>query len=154
MAATGYGTERMKDLIAGTAGGVAGAISPNLNTATQAAQKSAIYNTYAGQKNVLNYARQQRDFDRQFDQGIRQLPQAYNQRGMVDSGQMQRGGQEMLRGYGRASGDLRQDLDIALQGLAIDDLSTEYDLSELRQVLGSQRFQEAIAKALSSQGMS
>ena len=55
--------------------------------------------------------------------------------------------------YSRATGDLRSSLDFGLQGLGLQDLTAQYDLSELRQMIGTARFQQIIADALRSQGM-
>ena len=88
-----------------------------------------------------------------FDDAVRQLPQVYNQRGLVDSGQFQRGGTGWLRDYATATTDLRRDLDFTLQGLGLQDFAGQLDLNDLKAVLGTQGFQEAIANALKNQGM-
>ena len=72
---------------------------------------------------------------------------------MLDSGQYQRGGQRLADAYGRATGDLRSDLETVLQGLGLQDLTAQYDLGELRQMVGTDRFQQVVANALRSQGM-
>ena len=142
-----------KDTISGTMGGAAGSVAPNLSQATADTKKTLSYNAYYGQKALMDWAKAQDKNKRSFDLGVRQLPQAYNKRGMVDSGQYQYGGQQLLEGYNRATGDLRSSLDFGLQGLGLQDLTAQYDLGELRQMIGSARFQQIIADDLRSQGM-
>lgn len=152
MAVSGY-TPTYKDTISGTMGGTAGSVAPSLSQATGNTKKTMAWNAYHGQKALMDWAKAQDKNKRQFDLGVRSLPQAYNQRGMLDSGQYQRGGQRLLEDYSRATGDLRSSLDFGLQGLGLQDLTAQYDLGELRQLIGTARFQQIIADALRSQGM-
>ena len=141
------------DTISGTMGGAAASTAPNLGTATSDTKKTLAWNAYQGQKALQDWAKAQDRNKRSFDLGVRQVPQVYNQRGMLDSGQYQYGGQKLLEDYTRATGDLRSNLDFVLQGLGLQDLTAQYNLTELRQMLGTSRFQQVIADALRSQGM-
>lgn len=153
MSITGYQGDNYKDLVSGTTGAAASSIAPNLSTATANTQETLAWNTYHSQRALMDWARQQDRSKRQFDLGVRSLPAAYNRRGMLDSGQYQRGGQRLADAYGRATGDLRSDLETVLQGLGLQDLTAQYDLGELRQMVGTDRFQQVVANALRSQGM-
>lgn len=137
------------DFLSGATGQAASAIAPNVSNL----KKSMAFNAYQGQKAFSDYARQRDRNQLRFDDAVRQLPQMYNQRGLVDSGQFQRGGNRLLRDYATATTDLRRDLDFTLQGLGLQDFAGQLDLNDLKAVLGTQGFQEAIANALKNQGM-
>ena len=142
-----------KDVTSGLMGGVAGKFSPDFYNQSWTTQKNLGQRAFDRAKLPQDWTRSQEMQNLDADRAWRALPASYNQRGMLDSGQDQRGGQRLADAYGRATGDLRSDLETVLQGLGLQDLTAQYDLGELRQMVGTDRFQQVVANALRSQGM-
>ena len=115
------------------------------NQASTGVQKNMIQRQFNRDQMGRDYTRARSDINRQADQSLRQLPGAFNRRGMLDSGSYIRGGREMAANVLRAQNRLREDQGQAMMGSYLQDQLDLGNLAELRQNLASQDYQTLVA---------
>jgi hypothetical protein len=115
------------------------------NQASTGVQKNMIQRQFNRDQMGRDYTRARSDINRQADQAFRQLPGAFNRRGMLDSGSYVRGGREMAANVLRAQNRLREDQGQAMMGSYLQDQLDLGNLAELRQNLASQDYQTLVA---------
>jgi|ETNmetMinimDraft_27_1059897.scaffolds.fasta_scaffold00339_3 hypothetical protein len=98
-----------------------------------------------------DYTRAQSDIGRQANQAFRQLPGAFNRRGMLDSGSYIRGGREMAANELRMRNRLREDFNQQVAGSRLQDTLDIADLAGLRDQLSSADYQNLVASLYGSQ---
>lgn len=119
--------------------------STQYNQASTDVQKGLIQRQFGRDKALRGYTRSRSDIGRQADQAFRQLPGAFNRRGMLDSGAYVRGGREMAANVLRAQNRLREDYGQAVMESYLQDQLDLGNLAELRQNLASQDYQALVA---------
>ena len=115
------------------------------NQASTGVQRNMIQRQFNRDQMGRDYTRARSDINRQADQSFRQLPGAFNRRGMLDSGSYIRGGREMAANVLRAQNRLREDQGQAMMGSYLQDQLDLGNLAELRQNLASQDYQALVA---------
>lgn len=95
MSATGYGVDSYQDIASAAMGGYAGMNAPSYQQQGLNLQKQLMWSEYNRNKARQDQKRLTDDFDKQEERAYRALPGQFNQRGMLDSGQYQRGGREL-----------------------------------------------------------
>lgn len=98
-----------------------------------------------------DYTRARSDIDRQADQAFRQLPGAFNRRGMLDSGSYVRGGRETAANELRMRNRLREDFNQQMAGSRLQDSLDIADLAGLREQLSSADYQNLVASLYGNQ---
>lgn len=115
------------------------------NQASTDVQKNLIQRQFGRDQALRDYTRDRSDIGRQAEQAYRQLPGAFNRRGMIDSGAYIRGGRETAANVLRAQNRLREDYGQAMMGSYLQDQLDLGNLAELRQNLASQDYQTLVA---------
>ena len=115
------------------------------NQASLGVQRNLIQRQFNREQLGRDYTRARSDIGRQEEQAYRQLPGAFNRRGMIDSGAYIRGGRETAANVLRAKNRLREDYNQSLTGLGLQDTLDLGNLAELRQNLASQDYQALVA---------
>jgi len=121
------------------------------NQASTGVQRNMIQRQFNRDQMGRDYTRARSDINRQADQSFRQLPGAFNRRGMLDSGSYIRGGREMAANVLRAQNRLREDQGQAMMGSYLQDQLDLGNLAELRQNLASQDYQNLVASLYGNQ---
>ena len=98
-----------------------------------------------------DYTRARSDVNRQADQAFRQLPGAFNRRGMLDSGAYIRGGRETAANVLRTQNRLREDFNQQMAGSRLQDTLDIADLAGLRDQLPSADYQNLVASLYGNQ---
>ena len=115
------------------------------NQASTGVQRNMIQRQFNRDQMGRDYTRARSDVNRQADQSFRQLPGAFNRRGMQDSASYIRGGREMAANVLRAQNRLLEDQGQAMMGSYLQDQLDLGNLAELRQNLASQDYQALVA---------
>lgn len=115
------------------------------NQASLGVQRNLIQRQFNREQLGRDFTRARSDIGRQEEQAYRQLPGAFNRRGMLDSGAYVRGGRETAANVLRAQNRLREDYNQSLTGLDLQDTLDLGNLAELRQNLASQDYQALVA---------
>ena len=121
------------------------------NQASTGVQRNMIQRQFNRDQMGRDYTRARSDINRQADQSFRQLPGAFNRRGMLDSGSYIRGGREMAANVLRAQNRLREDQGQAMMGSYLQDQLDLGNLAELRQNFASQDYQNLVASLYGNQ---
>lgn len=131
-----------------------GRMAPSANQyqqASTAVQRNMIQRQFNRDQMGRDYTRAQSDIGRQADQAFRQLPGAFNRRGMLDSGAYIRAGRETAANVLRARNRLREDQVQAIRRSELQDSLDMADLAGLRQQLSSADYQNLVASLYGSQ---
>ena len=131
-----------------------GRMAPSANQyqqASTAVQRNMIQRQFNRDQMGRDYTRAQSDIGRQADQAFRQLPGAFNRRGMLDSGAYIRAGRETAANELRARNRLREDQVQAIRRSELQDSLDMADLAGLRQQLSSADYQNLVASLYGSQ---
>lgn len=115
------------------------------NQASLGVQRNLIQRQFNREQLGRDYTRARSDIGRQEEQAYRQLPGAFNRRGMIDSGAYIRGGRETAANVLRAKNRLREDYNQSLTGLGLQDTLDMADLASLREQLSSADYQALVA---------
>ena len=121
------------------------------NQASTGVQRNMIQRQFNRDQMGRDYTRARSDINRQADQSFRQLPGAFNRRGMLDSGAYIRAGRETAANVLRAQNRLREDQGQAMMGSYLQDQLDLGNLAELRQNLASQGYQNLGASLYGNQ---
>jgi len=125
-----------------------GKMAPSATTSTQAGfdiQRNLVGRQFNRDNMLRQYTRTRGDIRREADERFRQLPGAYNRRGMMDSGRYVGTGRQMAADLLRAQNRLREDYNQGLTGSYMEDQLDLGNLAELRQTLASQDYQALVA---------
>jgi len=125
-----------------------GKMAPSATTSTQASldvQKNMIGRQFNRDNVLRQYTRARGDLGRQADEIFRQLPGAYNRRGMMDSGRYVGRGRELAAASLRAQNQLREDFEQSMSGSYMLDQLDLGNLADLRRELASQDYQALVA---------
>ena len=131
-----------------------GQMAPSANQyqqASTAVQRNMIQRQFDRDQMGRDYTRAQSDIGRQADQAFRQLPGAFNRRGMLDSGAYIRAGRETAANVLRARNRLREDQVQAIRRSELQDTLDMADLAGLRQQLSSADYQDLVASLYGNQ---
>lgn len=121
------------------------------NQASTGVQKNMIQRQFNRDQMGRDYTRARSDIGRQADQAYRQLPGAFNRRGMLDSGSYVRGGRETAANVLRAQNRLREDFNQQMSGSRLQDSLDMTDLAGLREQLSSADYQNLVASLYGNQ---
>ena len=131
-----------------------GQMAPSANQyqqASTAVQRNMIQRQFNRDQMGRDYTRAQSDIGRQADQAFRQLPGAFNRRGMLDSGAYIRAGRETAANVLRAQKRLREDRNQSMSRLDLQDQLDLNDLAGLREQLSSADYQNLVASLYGDQ---
>ena len=129
-------------------------MAPSANQYNQASlgvQRNLVQRQFNRDQMGRDYTRARSDIGRQEDRAFRQLPGAFNRRGMLDSGSYVRGGRETAANVLRAKNRLREDFNQSLSGSALQDSLDITDLGGLREQLSSADYQSLVASLYGNQ---
>ena len=132
-------------------GAIGGSISP-VHQATWDTTRGLAESKYSRDQLTRNYTRGVDDRSREAAQAWRQLPQAYNQRGMIDSGQYQRGGNQLAQAIDRLQGRALQDYSSQIDYSHLQDTMSLQNLDELKDLLSAQDYQNVVANVVRGSG--
>lgn len=121
------------------------------NQASLNVQRNMVQREFGRDQALRDYTRSRSDIGRQADQAFRQLPGAFNRRGMVDSGAYIRSGRETAANVLRAQNRLREDFNQAMAGSRLQDSLDVADLAGLREQLSSADYQNLVASLYGNQ---
>ena len=131
-----------------------GQMAPSANQyqqASTAVQRNMIQRQFNRDQMGRDYTRARSDIGRQRDQAVRQLPGAFNRRGMLDSGAYIRAGRETAANVLRAQNRLREDRNQSMSRLDLQDQLDLNDLAGLREQLSSADYQNLVASLYGNQ---
>ena len=152
MSATGYGVDSYQDIASAAMGGYAGRAAPSYQQAALGTQKGLMWSEYNRDKSRRDKTRFDIDTNKAEERAYRALPGQFNQRGMLDSGQYQRGGRELasalLQRRGRSDQDYMQDMMTSHLG----DAMGMADLEGLRGQLTADQYQSLVAALVNRAG--
>ena len=152
MSATGYGVDSYQDIASAAMGGYAGSAAPSYQQAALGTQKGLMWSEYNRDKSRRDKTRFDIDTNKAEERAYRALPGQFNQRGMLDSGQYQRGGRELasalLQRRGRSDQDYMQDMMTSHLG----DAMGMADLEGLRGQLTADQYQSLVAALVNRAG--
>lgn len=129
-------------------------MAPSANQYQQASsgvQKNMIQRQFNRDQMGRDYTRARSDIGRQADQAFRQLPGAFNRRGMLDSGAYIRSGRETAANVLRAQNRMREDQGQAMMGSLMQDQLDLGNLAGLREQLSSADYQNLVASLYGNQ---
>tara|TARA_X000001036_G_scaffold425277_1_gene451303 strand:+ start:342 stop:794 length:453 start_codon:yes stop_codon:yes gene_type:complete len=129
-------------------------MAPSANQYQQAStgvQKNMIQRQFNRDQMGRDYTRARSDLGRQRDQAFRQLPGAFNRRGMLDSGAYIRSGRETAANVLRAQNRMREDQGQAMMGSLMQDQLDLGNLAGLREQLSSADYQNLVASLYGNQ---
>jgi hypothetical protein len=132
-------------------GAIGGSISP-VHQATWDTTRGLAESKINRDQLTRNYTRGVDDRSREAAQAWRQLPQAYNQRGMIDSGQYQRGGNQLAQAIDRLQGRALQDYSSQIDYSHLQDTMSLQNLDELKDLLSAQDYQNVVANVVRGSG--
>ena len=131
-----------------------GQMAPSANQYNQASlnvQRNMIQRQFDRDQMGRDYTRARSDIGRQRDRAFRQLPGAFNRRGMLDSGAYIRAGRETAANVLRAQNRLREDFNQQMAGSRLQDTLDMADLAALRERLSSADYQNLVASLYGNQ---
>mgnify|MGYP003664604740 FL=1 len=134
-----------QDIGSAVFGGMGSASAGKVQDASSQVQKNLINRQYGRDKLSRQKTRNRIDLSRNAEQAYRALPGAYNQRGMIDSGSFVRGGRETAANVYRAQNRINEDFGQSIMDSWLQDSLDMGNLSELRQGLASQDYQNLVA---------
>ena len=139
-----------QDILSSTMGQMAPSANQNQQAST-AVQRNMIQRQFNRDQMGRDYTRAQSDIGRQADQAFRQLPGAFNRRGMLDSGAYIRAGRETAANVLRAQNRLREDFNQQMAGSRLQDSLDMDALAALRERLSSADYQNLVASLYGNQ---
>ena len=131
-----------------------GQMAPSANQYNQASlnvQRNMVQRQFGRDQALRDQTRARSDINRQADQAFRQLPGAFNRRGMLDSGAYIRAGRETAANVLRAQNRLREDFNQQMAGSRLQDTLDMADLAALRERLSSADYQNLVASLYGNQ---
>ena len=131
-----------------------GQMAPSANQYNQASlnvQRNMVQRQFGRDQALRDRTRAESDINRQADQAFRQLPGAFNRRGMLDSGAYIRAGRETAANVLRAQSRLREDFNQQRAGSRLQDSLDMDDLAALRERLSSADYQNLVASLYGNQ---
>tara|TARA_R110000824_G_scaffold134362_1_gene297328 strand:+ start:343 stop:756 length:414 start_codon:yes stop_codon:yes gene_type:complete len=128
------------------------AVAPTYQQAGINLQKDAIWEEYGRQQQGRNQRRDNKTFDLGEERAYRAFPGQYNRRGMLDSGQYQRGGRELASALMRQRNMNDADYMQATESSRLRDALAANDLETLRGMLTSEQYQNLVASMISGSG--
>tara|TARA_R110000850_G_scaffold227779_4_gene352748 strand:- start:2675 stop:3130 length:456 start_codon:yes stop_codon:yes gene_type:complete len=140
-----------QDIGSAVFGGMGSASAGKVQDASSQVQKNLINRQYGRDKMSRQNTRNRIDLSRNAEQAYRALPGAYNQRGMIDSGSFVRGGRETAANVYRAQNRINEDFGQSIMDSWLQDSLDMGNLSELRQGLASQDYQNLVASLYGDQ---
>lgn len=140
-----------QDISSAVFGGIGSPSAGKVQSASSQVQKNLINRQYGRDKVSRQNTRNRIDLNRNAEQAYRALPGMYNQRGMIDSGSFVRGGRETAANVLRAQNRMREDFGQSIMDSWLQDSLDMGNLSELRQGLASQDYQDLVAGLYSNQ---
>ena len=147
MALPGYA-----DIAAATFGGLAGGNAPNFQQASFNTMKQLGQNQYNREALGRQFARTQENYNLNMEDTVRALPGQFNRRGMIDSGQYQRGANraisDNLRGLNRSFEDYNEQ--ISRSFLSDDQLMA--NLADMKSQMTSDQYQTLVANMVNKRG--
>ncbi len=121
------------------------------NQASLNVQRNMAQRQFGRDQALRDKTRAESDITRQADQAYRQLPGAFNRRGMLDSGSYVRGGRETAANVLRTQNRLREDFNQQMAGSRLQDSLDINDLAGLREQLSSADYQNLVASLYGNQ---
>ena len=152
MAITGYGLDSYQDIASASLGGYAGSVAPTYQQAALNTQKGLMQNEYQRDLMRRNKARADIDMGLSEERAYRALPGQFNRRGMLDSGQYQRGGRELASNIMRARNRSDEDFMQNMMTSNLQDAMSISDLEGLRGNLTGQQYQSLVAALVRGSG--
>jgi|TARA_B100001094_G_scaffold162144_2_gene156915 hypothetical protein len=152
MSATGYGLDTYQDIASASLGGFAGSVAPTYQQAALNTQKGLMQNEYQRDLMRRNKARNDIDMGLSEERAYRALPGQFNRRGMIDSGQYQRGGRELASNIMRARNRADEDFMQNMMTSNLQDAMSISDLEGLRGNLTSNQYQALVASMVRGAG--
>ena len=139
---------------ADTSAANAGGFSPSFEVAQAGwdLEKNLADSKFQRDEALRGYTQGNIDRQQQAQQAWRQLPQAFNQRGMIDSGQYQRGGQILADRINQIQGRASLDYASQIEQSKLMDALLNQQYEELKDMLTSQDYQSTVAGVVSSGG--
>lgn len=128
MSLSGYGLNNYQDIASAAMGGYAGMTAPTYQQAGLDTQKKIMWSEYNRDQLRRDKTRADISTNLAEERAYRALPGQFNQRGMLDSGQYQRGGRELasafMRGRQMADEDYMKQVELSHLGdaMALGDL--------------------------------
>lgn len=135
-----------------TASANAGAFAPTVAQAGWDLQKNLAESKFQRGGLTRDYTRGNIDRNFQAQQAWRALPQGFNQRGMIDSGQYQRGGQLLADQINQLQGRATQDYADAIEHSNLMDTIGKQQFEELKDMLNAQDYQSTVAGVVGQGG--
>lgn len=139
-----YTTQGYQDNLSALMGQMAPSAA-QFNQAGSTVQKNLIQRQFDRDSALRSLTRARGDIGRQAAAAYRQLPGAFNRRGMLDSGAYVRRGRETAADVLRAQNRLREDYGESMMRSYLQDQLDLGNLSELRQNLASRDYQDLVA---------
>jgi len=152
MSATGYGLNSYQDIASAAMGGYAGSTAPTYQQAALDTQKKLMWSEYGRDQQRRQKARSNIDMNIAEDKAYRALPGQFNKRGMMDSGQYQRGGQELATNIMRARNRSDEDFMQNMMTSNLQDAMSISDLEGLRGQLTADQYQSLVAAMIRGSG--
>ena len=152
MAITGYGMDSYQDIASAALGGYAGKTAPTFQQAALNTQKGLMQSEYQRDLMRRNKARSNIDMNIAEEKAYRALPGQFNRRGMLDSGQYQRGGRELASNIMRARNRSDEDFMQNMMTSNLQDAMSISDLEGLRGNLTGQQYQSLVAALVRGSG--
>ena len=134
-----------QDILSSQMGQMAPNSATQYNQASTGVQRNMIQRQFNRDQMGRDYTRARSDINRQADQSFRQLPGAFNRRGMLDSGAYIRGGRETAANVLRAQNRLREDFNQQMAGSRLQDSLDVADLAGCGRTLSSADYQNLVA---------
>lgn len=140
-----------QDIGSAVFGGMGSTSAADVQNASTQVQKNLINRQYGRDKMSRQNTRNRIDLNRNAEQAYRALPGMYNQRGMIDSGSFVRGGRETAANVLRGQNRMNEDYTQSIMDSWLQDSLDMGNLSELRQGLASQDYQNLVASLYGDQ---
>jgi len=140
-----------QDIGSAVFGGMGSTSAADVQSASTQVQKNLINRQYGRDKMSRQNTRNRIDLSRNAEQAYRALPGMYNQRGMIDSGSFVRGGRETAANVLRGKNRMNEDYTQSIMDSWLQDSLDMGNLSELRQGLASQDYQNLVASLYGDQ---
>jgi len=147
MSLSGY-----QDIASAAFGANAGGFAPNFMENVIKTQNEVMWNEYGRGDLRRKKTRSDIDINLGEKQAYRALPGQFNQRGLLDSGQYQRGGRELAKNLQRIRGRADEDFQSALQGLDLSDTAALTNLEQYRGMLTPKQYQTLVAAVVGNAG--
>ena len=147
MSISGY-----QDIAAAAMGGYAGSVAPTYQQSATNVAQQGVWNEYGRQQLGRNKRRADKTFDLGEERAYRAFPGQYNKRGMLDSGQYQRGGRELAKALMRQRQMSAEDYQQAIMTSQLEDALATGNLEGLRAQLTSQQYHNLVNSIISESG--